>query len=150
MTAVSRTAAPLFIATQPTPVAVPMTPFFLARTDRLKSPPSSIGAVSGRSIVAAAGGSRSASAYASTVDQMNQDLLAAQADNQRQLQARGNSTGGGGTGVTDADLVRSQTEAMDLLKLQVAMQRENQYFTMISNILKTRHETLKTIIGNIR
>jgi hypothetical protein len=32
----------------------------------------------------------------------------------------------------------------------MAMQRENIFFTSISNILKIKHDTLKTIISNIR
>lgn len=37
-----------------------------------------------------------------------------------------------------------------LLKIQMAMQRENQVFTSVSNVLKTRHDTAKNSIGNIR
>jgi|GEM_PF-3205957 len=50
----------------------------------------------------------------------------------------------------NADLIQSQNDAYALLKIQIAMQKENQLFTMISNILKTRHETAKSIIANIR
>jgi hypothetical protein len=37
-----------------------------------------------------------------------------------------------------------------LLRIQMAMQRENQIFTSVSNVLKTRHDTAKNSIGNIR
>ncbi len=37
-----------------------------------------------------------------------------------------------------------------LLRIQMAMQRENQVFTSISNVMKTRHDTAKNAIGNIR
>jgi uncharacterized protein YukE len=36
------------------------------------------------------------------------------------------------------------------LKIQMHMQRENQIFTSVSNVLKTRHDTAKNSIGNIR
>lgn len=37
-----------------------------------------------------------------------------------------------------------------LLKLQSQMQHENRAFTSVSNVLKTRHDTVKNTIGNIR
>ena len=36
------------------------------------------------------------------------------------------------------------------LKLQMKMQNENRLFASVSNILKTRHDTVKNAIGNIR
>ena len=36
------------------------------------------------------------------------------------------------------------------LQVQIAMQRENQVFTSVSNVLKTRHDTVKNSISNIR
>jgi hypothetical protein len=83
-------------------------------------------AISGGSVVSAAVGDSPSSAYSSS--QTNQES---------------------GAGMS-SELSQSQAEMRDLINLQIAMQRENQYFTAISNILKTRHETLKTIIGNIR
>lgn len=41
-------------------------------------------------------------------------------------------------------------ELAQLLKLQTAMQRENTMFTSISNVLKSKHDTAKNAIGNIR
>ena len=37
-----------------------------------------------------------------------------------------------------------------MIDVQVQMQRENQMFTSISNVLKTRHETAKNSISNVR
>ncbi len=45
-------------------------------------------------------------------------------------------------------LERSSNSA--LLKIQMRMQNENRLFTSISNVLKTRHDTAKNSIGNIR
>ncbi|MFN0064370.1 MAG: hypothetical protein ACKVPX_17815 [Myxococcaceae bacterium] len=42
------------------------------------------------------------------------------------------------------------TEQHRLLQMQIAMQRENQFFTSLSNVLKTRHDTAKAAISNIR
>jgi hypothetical protein len=36
-----------------------------------------------------------------------------------------------------------------LLKVQMALQRENQVFTSVSNVLKTRRDTVKNAIGNV-
>jgi len=40
--------------------------------------------------------------------------------------------------------------SMQYLELQEQMQQENRQFSTLSNILKTRHESAKTAIGNIR
>lgn len=37
-----------------------------------------------------------------------------------------------------------------MMQVQIAMQRENQMFTSISNVLKTKHDTVKNSISNIR
>ncbi len=47
-----------------------------------------------------------------------------------------------------AELLRSQEENVALLKLQI--QESNQDTEKISNVLKTRHDTLKNSIANIR
>lgn len=61
---------------------------------------------------------------------------------------------GGGSGNTIAgangDLIQMQRDQAEMLKLQVAMQRENTMFSSISNVLKTRHDTTKNSISNIR
>ena len=55
-----------------------------------------------------------------------------------------------GAGMMNSELMTSQRENMEMLKVQIAMQRENQMFTTVSNVLKTRHETVKGSISNIR
>lgn len=42
------------------------------------------------------------------------------------------------------------TLSAELLAVQMSMQRENQVFSSVSNVLKTRHDTVKNSIGNIR
>lgn len=65
-----------------------------------------------------------------------------------------NSLGTTGTGGSvagmNSDLIQSQADNAALLKVQMAMQRENQVFSSVSNVLKTRHDTVKNSIGNIR
>ena len=39
---------------------------------------------------------------------------------------------------------------LQYLQLQTSMQRENRSYTSVSNIMKTRHDTVKNSIGNIR
>ena len=61
------------------------------------------------------------------------------------------STGtGGSVAGMNSDLIQSQADNAALLKVQMAMQRENQVFSSVSNVLKTRHDTVKNSIGNIR
>ena len=61
---------------------------------------------------------------------------------------------GGGSSTTGAEFngeMQSMfAEQKKLLGVQVAMQRENQVFSTISNVLKTRHDSAKNSIGNIR
>lgn len=57
---------------------------------------------------------------------------------------------GGGLNQMNSQLQSSQQENFELLRVQIAMQRENQLFTTISNIEKTRHDTVKNSISNIR
>jgi hypothetical protein len=52
---------------------------------------------------------------------------------------------GGVTRAANEDL--SQQKA---LELQMAMQRENQSYTTLSNIMKTKHDTVKNSISNVR
>jgi hypothetical protein len=60
--------------------------------------------------------------------------------------------GGGGSAVGDMNqqLIQSQSENAQMMKLQMAMQRENLVFTSVSNVLKTRHDTAKNSISNVR
>lgn len=60
-------------------------------------------------------------------------------------------TGSGGTvGQMNAELIQAQQENAKLMQVQIAMQRENQVFTTVSNVLKTRHDTVKNTISNVR
>lgn len=63
------------------------------------------------------------------------------------------------TGSSSTDALMSQTRAMQemnmsfnlqYLNLQQNMQQENRQFTMMSNIMKTKHDTAKSAINNIR
>ena len=59
--------------------------------------------------------------------------------------------GEGGTPGTMEDALRTQSDDnMRFLQLQAQIQAENQRFTTLSNVMKARHETAKTAIGNIR
>jgi hypothetical protein len=72
------------------------------------------------------------------------------------------STGGAGTGTiagggSEGDLLEAtralQSEArtfnLQYLQLQEGMQRESREFTAMSNVMKVRHESAKSAIGNI-
>lgn len=50
----------------------------------------------------------------------------------------------------DGRVQPQEVEQEKLLQVQMAMQRENQVFTTVSNVQKTKHETAKNSIGNIR
>jgi hypothetical protein len=60
--------------------------------------------------------------------------------------------GGGGVsgGEFNGEMQSMFAEQKKLLNVQISMQRENQVFSTISNVLKTRHDTSKNAIGNIR
>lgn len=61
---------------------------------------------------------------------------------------------GGNTGTPGAEfngeLAGLFQEQKNLLKLQAAMQQESQKYQAVSNVMKSRHETAKNAIGNIR
>jgi hypothetical protein len=53
--------------------------------------------------------------------------------------------------VNRSELDRTMTEGMSSLeRLQYAMRRQNEEFTTIANVLKTRHDTVKNTISNAR
>ncbi len=62
--------------------------------------------------------------------------------------------GGNGGGAVGAEfggeLAGMFQEQKNLLKMQASLQHEGQRFTAISNVMKTRHDTIKNSIGNIR
>ena len=65
------------------------------------------------------------------------------------LNLGGNGDSGVGTEF-NGEMQSMFAEQKKLLGVQVAMQRENQVFSTISNVLKTRHDSAKNSIGNIR
>ena len=44
----------------------------------------------------------------------------------------------------------NMTFNMQYLQLQQKMQQDNRQFTMLSNIMKTKHDTAKNAISNVR
>ena len=65
--------------------------------------------------------------------------------------------GGSGSTMADQQMLRSgkmqemnQTFNLQYLQLQQEMQGENRKFTTLSNIMKTKHDTAKATINNIR
>lgn len=57
---------------------------------------------------------------------------------------------GGNIGTMNSELMAAQAENVKLMQVQIAMQRENQVFSTVSNVLKTRHDTVKNTIANVR
>lgn len=70
----------------------------------------------------------------------------------------GNATGpnllGGastnGVGQYNTSIAEMSAQNAQMLQVQMAMQRENTMFSSISNVLKTKHDTAKNSISNIR
>lgn len=58
--------------------------------------------------------------------------------------------GGSTVGQMNSDLIAAQAENAKLIQVQIGMQRENQVFSTVSNVLKTRHDTVKNTISNVR
>ena len=56
------------------------------------------------------------------------------------------ATGGAVGGVSGPRTVANPQHLM----LQQTLEKENRLFTMISNIMKTKHDTAKTVIDNLR
>ena len=64
-----------------------------------------------------------------------------------------NLTAGAGTngmGAYNNDIASMSQQNSQMLQVQMAMQRENTMFSSISNVLKTKHDTAKNSVGNIR
>lgn len=57
----------------------------------------------------------------------------------------GSSLGNAGSGLAD-----QAGQLGQMLQVQMQVQRENQVFTTVSNVLKTRHDTIKNTISNVR
>lgn len=64
----------------------------------------------------------------------------------------GTSTGGSVSDQlnTNSSLKTMMDDNVKLLNMQSAMQHESQLFTAVSNVMKSRHDTTKNSIGNIR
>lgn len=58
--------------------------------------------------------------------------------------------GSNGVGQYDTSLAAMSAQNAQMLQVQMVMQRENTMFTSLSNVLKTKHDTAKNSIGNIR
>lgn len=64
-----------------------------------------------------------------------------------------NLTAGAGTngmGQYSTNIAEMSAQNNQMLQVQMAMQRENTMFSSISNVLKTKHDTAKNSVGNIR
>lgn len=58
--------------------------------------------------------------------------------------------GAGTTGSMNVGMSDSASELGKMLQVQMQVQKENQVFTTVSNVLKTRHDTVKNTISNVR
>lgn len=57
---------------------------------------------------------------------------------------------GGMMGTMNGGLMDTAADLGQMLQVQMQIQRENQVFTTVSNVLKTRHDTVKNTIANVR
>jgi hypothetical protein len=53
-------------------------------------------------------------------------------------------------GMMNNEISQMSAENTKMMATQIALQRENQVFTSVSNVLKTKHDTVKNSISNIR
>jgi len=53
-------------------------------------------------------------------------------------------------GMANNSIAEMSRQNAQMMQVQIAMQRENQIFTSVSNVLKTKHDTVKNSISNIR
>ena len=63
--------------------------------------------------------------------------------------AVGTGAEAGGSGI-ESSLQQSQDLNMYYLQVQEAVSQENRQYSALSNVLKAKHDTVKTAIGNIR
>jgi hypothetical protein len=61
-------------------------------------------------------------------------------------------TSGPETGSSEMERVMQESQSFNLyyLQIQEGMSRENRRYSALSNVMKARHETAKSAIGNIR
>jgi hypothetical protein len=60
-----------------------------------------------------------------------------------------NGASSNSVGMMNTELAQMTDQNNQMLAVQIALQRENQVFTSVSNALKTKHDTVKNSIGNI-
>jgi len=73
-------------------------------------------------------------------------------------QGAGGAAGGGSTGNSGMDMLNAtknmqemaQSFNLQYLQLQEKMQAENRSFSTVSNVMKTKHDTAKSSISNVR
>lgn len=53
-------------------------------------------------------------------------------------------------GMANNSIAEMSKQNAQMMQVQIAMQRENQMFSSVSNVLKTKHDTVKNSISNIR
>ncbi len=68
--------------------------------------------------------------------------------------ATASAEGPGGAGTTpggmSSALADSTSQSMQLLELQQQISMEQRQFTTVSNVMKARHDTAKSVINNVR
>ncbi len=109
-------------------------------------------AASGIGGMAKPGGAVSSS-YAAGVSQLNFGSGASTGASVGSSTGGVSLTGGSSTGnvaANNSSISEGAAQMQQMIDVQVQMQRENQMFTSISNVLKTRHETAKNSISNVR
>lgn len=110
---------------------------------------------------AATGGGASSAMYAaqgaSTITTVGGSTLASAGGNPVALGAGTSSganllagAGTNGVGQYNTDIASMSAQNAQMLQVQIAMQRENTMFSSISNVLKTKHDTAKNSVSNIR
>ncbi len=62
----------------------------------------------------------------------------------------GSAIGVGGNGSIADSLQSSTSQSMQLLELQQEISMEQRQFTAVSNVMKARHDTAKSVINNVR
>jgi hypothetical protein len=112
-------------------------------------------AMAGTVIPGAAGVSAALSGLVKVGDAVEANNKGAVVSNSLTATASGVQTASGSTGSSVVDAMArmqesNQTFSMQYLELQEKIQQENRQYSTLSNILKTRHESAKTAIGNIR
>lgn len=79
--------------------------------------------------------------------------IAGQNNGKNSAQSSGTSSGGSSQDLMQATQQMQETQMsfnLQYLQLQEQMQNDNRQFTTVSNILKTKHDTVKNTISNIK